>query len=200
MSYDEKKLLNIEDDVSSDKLNDFKENTKLEEGIKEDYENYTRIDPEWIVNRKLIYTPIEKDKNEDTDGRRTALGEKGQLYDENSSDQAKNVDEESSKVYENVEDNENIIEEQVINEKHDENSNKNDMTSLELSSDNKVYIENDEIKVIDEAATSEVYEEDSVLKDANENLEENQNCEDENFETSKTADDHKEMPIVESSI
>lgn len=161
LSYDEKKLLNIEDDVSSDKLNNFKENTKLEEGIKEDYENYTRIDPEGIVNRKLIYTPIEKDKNEDTDGRRTALGEKDQLY--------------------------------------EENLNKNDMTSLELSSDNKVYIENDEIKVIDEAAASEVSEEDSDLKDVNENLEENQNCEDENSETSKTADDNKDMSILEST-
>ncbi|MCD2348822.1 hypothetical protein [Clostridium guangxiense] len=271
LSYDEKKLLNIEDDVSSDKLNDFKENTKLEESIKEDYENYTSLDPEGIVNRKLIYTPIEKDKNEDTDGRRTALGEKDQLYEENSSDQAKNMDAESSKVYENVKDNENttenkkennknkleskeelleevdykninedknlevhaqenIIEEQIINEKHDENleinkelennevsgkikgnkeknetmdqdenSNKNDRTSSELSSDNKVDIENDEIKVIDEAEASEVSEEHSGLKDVNENLEQNENYEDGNFETSEISDDNNDVSIVEST-
>lgn len=268
LSYnDEKKLLNVEDDVSSDKLNNFKENTKLEESIKEDYENYTSLDPEGIVNRELIYTPIERDKNEDTDGRRTALGEKDQLYEENSSSQAKNVDKESSKVYENVEDNENttankeennknkleskeelseemdykninknknlevdahqnIIEEQIIRENQDENlevnkeldndevsdkiegnkeknetvdqdenSNKNDRTSLELSNDNTM----DSKKVLSQTEEQNIGENEVINSEEALEKVQNQNYEDGNFETSETTDDNKDVSIVEST-
>ncbi|WP_234121957.1 hypothetical protein [Clostridium hydrogenum] len=216
LSYDEKRLLNIEDDASNDKLNNFKENTKLEGSIKEDYENYTSLDPEDIVNRDLIYTPIERDKNEDTDGRRTALGEKDQLYEENSNkndntslelsnDNTMDSKKISSQMQEqNIDENEVINSEEALEKVQNQNYLTNEETEnskvLEenLVNDSKVDIENDEIKIMDEAAASESSEEDSVIKVPNENLEQNQNCEDENFGTSKTADYHSDMSIVES--
>jgi|GEM_PF-5649433 len=218
LSYDEKRLLSIEDDTSRDKLNNFRESTKLEESIKEDYENYTSLDPEGIVNRRLIYTPIERDKNEDTDGRRTALGEKDQLYEENlnkndrtnlelSSDNTMDSKKVLSQTEEqNIDENEVINSEETLEEKQNQNYLTNEETEnnkvLEenLVNDSKVDIENDEIKVRDEAAVSEASGEDSVLKDANENLEQNQDCEDENFEISETADDNNDMLSFDDNL
>lgn len=222
LSYDEKRLLSIEDDASNDKLNNFKENTKLAESIKEDYENYTSLDPEGIVNRELIYTPIEKDKNEDTDGRRTALGEKDQLYEENSSDQAKNMDAESSKIYESLEYNENTTENKEENNKNKleskeelsekiDHKNINEDENLEVDAQQSsiegqiISEEQDENLEINKevnnngAAATEGSEEDVVLKEVNGNLEQNQNYEDGNFETSEISDDNNDVSIVEST-